>query len=73
MAVGVVALAAQVPGPWGAPLLVGPAAALPVILAAVALSAALLGAHRLGTRVHAVATGSTATLARSPRRKGQDR
>ncbi len=56
MAVGVVAVAAVVPGPWGAPLLVGPAATLPVVLAAVALSAALLGAHRLGTRAHAAAT-----------------
>lgn len=60
VAVGVAALAAQVPGPWGAPLLGGPAAALPVNLAAIVLSAALLGAHRLGTRAHAVATGSTA-------------
>ncbi len=54
-AVGVVGVASAVPGPWGAPLLVGPAAALPVVLAAVALGAALLGARRLGTRAHAAA------------------
>ncbi len=58
-AVGVVAAAAVVPGPWGSPLLVGPAAALPVILAATALGSALLGAHRLRTRAHAAATAVT--------------
>ena len=55
-AVLVVVGAAMVPGPWGATLLVGPAAALPVVLAAAALAAALLGARRLGTRAHAVAS-----------------
>ena len=54
-AIVVVLLASWVPGPWGAPLIQGPASALPVVIAAVALSAALWAGWRLGTRAHAAA------------------
>jgi uncharacterized protein YbcC (UPF0753/DUF2309 family)/NADH:ubiquinone oxidoreductase subunit 5 (subunit L)/multisubunit Na+/H+ antiporter MnhA subunit len=52
----VVLVASYVPGPWGRPLVQGPASALPVVLAGVSLAAALWGAWRLGTRAHAAAT-----------------
>jgi len=58
-AVVVVLVASAVPGPWGPPLVQGPAAALPVLLAAVSLAAALWGGWRLGTRAHAVAVASS--------------
>jgi len=51
----VVLATSSVPGPWGPPLVQGPASALPALLAAVSLAAALWGGWRLGTRAHAVA------------------
>ncbi len=56
----VVALASVVPGPWGPPLVEGPASLLPALLAALALSAATLGSWRLRTRAHAVALSASA-------------
>ena len=55
VAVLVVGAAASVPGPWGPPLVQGPASALPAVLAAVSLGAAIVGASRLRTRAHSVA------------------
>ncbi len=57
VAVAVAGCASIVPGPWGAPLPVGPAATLPVALAALALGAALLGAQGLGRRASLAVTG----------------
>ncbi len=47
VAAAVVALASVLPGPWGAPLVVGPASLLPALLAALALTVATLGSWRL--------------------------
>jgi uncharacterized protein YbcC (UPF0753/DUF2309 family)/formate hydrogenlyase subunit 3/multisubunit Na+/H+ antiporter MnhD subunit len=51
----VVVGASSIPGPWGPPLVQGPASALPALLATVALAAALWGSARLRTRAHVTA------------------
>jgi len=61
VALVVVLVASWVPGPWGRPLVEGPASALPVLLAGVSLAAALGGAWRLGTRAHAAAAAAALT------------
>ncbi|HEY5137181.1 MAG TPA: putative inorganic carbon transporter subunit DabA [Candidatus Nanopelagicales bacterium] len=59
VALVVVAAASSVPGPWGPPLVQGPASALPALLAAVSLAVALWGGWRLGSRAHAVAVAGS--------------
>ena len=59
VALVVVGASATVPGPWGPALVQGPASLLPAALAAVSLTAALVGAQRLHTRAHTVALAAS--------------
>ena len=55
VALAVVTVASSVPGPWGPVLVEGPAYAVPALIAWGALTYALVGAWRLGTRAHVAA------------------
>lgn len=59
VAIAVVGAASVLPGPWGAPLVTGPASLVPALLATAALTAALLGGWRQGTPAHRLATAGS--------------